>query len=171
MWLDRFSNHSTPSASPPPGRTSFQGGRRPSYQSHGGPLRPSAFSPRSSSLNVSAKLDASTSSSNSPRLLPNGSSLRQEVAPSPDFSNPLAVLEEIIGQKLHVQAEGVANDSGKGDGVKPGQLLDDIDFRGKSLVDFAEEEQEEPAEIAHLSSSTAEECEYVKLSFSSKNID
>lgn len=155
MWLDRFANQPTPGTSPPPSRSSFQAQRRPGHPIAGAPTRP-GFSPRSSSLNV-AKFNASTTSLNSPRLLPNGSGLRQEIAPPPDLTDPLAVLQDIVGQPL-VEEDG--------DGLKkarlskPAALSEDIDFAGRSLQDFLSADDEDGDEEAE-SALTIEECEYV----------
>ena len=162
MWLDRFSNHPTPSASPPPGRSSFQAGRRPSHQNLGAPYRGGGFSPRASSLNVSAKFNASTSSLNSPRLLPNGSALKQEIVPPADFSDPLAVLEEIVGKVLHKKVARGRHGSIEGSVERPSMLAEDIDFEGGSLRDFANHAAE-PVEAPFAPPQTAEECEYVYL--------
>ena len=159
MWLDRFSNQPTPGGSPPPSRSSFQAQRRPSHQVIGGPARP-GFSPRSSSLSV-AKFNASTTSLNSPRLLPNGSGLRKEIVPPPDLADPLAVLQDIVGESLE-QAE--SNESKEGILNESAELLGDIKFDGMSLQDFVDDEQTESKNQAE-SALTIEECEYVCLSY------
>ena len=157
MWLDRFSNQPTPGGSPPPSRSSFQAQRRPSHQVLGAPARP-GFSPRSSSLSV-AKLNASTTSLNSPRLLPNGSGLRQEIAPPPDLTDPLAVLQDIVGES----PKEVDSNEAKGSAPnKPAELVEQIKFDGMSLQDFADDEQTD-SEGQAGSALTIEECEYVCL--------
>ena len=166
MWLDRFSNHPTPGTSPPPSRSSFQAQRRPSHQVLGVPPRP-GFSPRSSSLSV-AKLNASTTSLNSPRLLPNGSGLRQEIAPPPDLSDPLAVLEEIVGKTLDEGREFNGHGADAGALGKPEEPVEDVDFGGKGLQDFLDEE-DEVADDQFSSAISIEECEYVCSSQGTKD--
>lgn len=161
MWLDRFSNHPTPSSSPPPGRSSFQASRRPSHLGQGNPHRP-GFSPRSSSLNVTGKFNSSTTSLNSPRLLANGSTLKQEIIPPPDRSDPLAVLEEIIGKPLPKESEDNVGKRAGQDTEKPVVLVEAVDFQGKSLQDFIEGALP-PTGSNHVSSQTVEECECVYL--------
>ena len=78
-------------------------------------------------------LIVSTTSLNSPRLLPHGSGLRQEIPPPPDLTDPLAVLQDIVGQPL-VEEDG--NGMEVGNLRKPASLVDDIKFDGRSLQEF-----------------------------------
>ena len=155
MWLDRFSNQPPPGSSPPPSRSSFQAQRRQGHQVTGAPARP-GFSPRSSSLNV-AKFNASTTSLNSPRLLPNGSGLRQEIPPPPDLTDPLAVLQDIVGQPL-VEEDG--NGMKAENSRKPTSLIEDVKFDGRTLQEFMDDRDVKGGEEVE-SALTIEECEYV----------
>ncbi|KAL9104000.1 MAG: hypothetical protein Q9163_001020 [Psora crenata] len=105
----------------------------PRHPSHLGPnasnnVRP-AFSPRSSSLNVSPKLNNSATSLNSLRL-GGGSGLRQEILPPPDVRDPLGVLEDVIGKTLRV-------DEGKTLEIKkPEVMIEDVEFGCLGLDEF-----------------------------------
>ena len=161
MWLDRFSAQSAPTGSPPPQHKSFAPApRRPSHLGPGAVTRP-GFSPRSSSLNVSGKLSSSNTSLNSPRL-PNGSHLKQQITPPADFTDPLKVLEEIVGRPLH-EADGGQESSQDGLGLeRPSELIEDVNFGGLGLVDFLHDRGDEYGlEIRDDTIHTAEECEYV----------
>ena len=138
MWgLDRFSGHSTPSGSPPPQNRSFSPApRRPSHLGPGLAAR-TAHSPRSSSLNVSGKYSSSTASLNSPRL-PNGSGLKQQITPPADLTNPLKLLEELVGRPIPDEDE-VPGEEGKDHLEKPTELVEDVDFGGLSIRDFLED--------------------------------
>lgn len=164
MWLDRFSGHSTPGGSPPPqNRSLSQSSRRPSHLVPGPSSRP-GFSPRSSSLNVSANFNSSTTSVNSPRL-PNGSSLRQEIVPPPDVPDPLEVLGKIVGKALH-DDNGINDITGATRvSKKPGEFVEAVEFNGLGLHAFVQKEsQDHELEVSGFEGSpeqTAEECEYV----------
>lgn len=161
MWLDRFSANPTPTGSPPPQQRSFSPGpRRPNLQGHGGVPRP-AFSPRSSSLNVSGKLNWSTTSLNSPRL-PNGSGLKQEITPPADYTDPLKALEGIVGKPLHASdgEHGILKNGARLE--RPAELVEDIDFSGLGLQDFLQrEDKEDVSDVLINTTQSAEECEYV----------
>ena len=164
MWgLDRFSGHSTPSASPPPQNRSFSPApRRPSHLGSGLAARP-PHSPRSSSFNVSSKYNSSTTSLNSQRL-PNGSGLKQQITPPADFTSPLQLLEEIVGRPLSEEDER-HGENGRLQLEKPAALVDDVDFGGRSIQDFLKDEEERD-HIGSLDSGgvpvqNAMECEYV----------
>ncbi|KAK4694546.1 vacuolar protein sorting-associated protein 52, partial [Lecanoromycetidae sp. Uapishka_2] len=135
MWLDRLSGHSTPSG-PPSNRSFSPAPQRPSQLGPGAASRP-GFSPRSSSLNVSAKFNSSTTSLNSPRL-PNGSSLKQQVTRPVDFTDPLKLLEEVIGKPLQDTdgQKGIMQDGRVHE--KPDELTGDIEFNGLGLQEFLE---------------------------------
>lgn len=166
MWgLDRFSGHSTPSGSPPPQNRSFSPApRRPSHLGPGLAARP-LHSPRSSSLNVSGRYNSSTTSLNSPRL-PNGSGLKQQIIPPADFTAPLKVLEGIVGRPISDEDEGHGED---GDGQhqleKPAELVEDVDFGGRSIHDFLDKEDDEEgirsSDSYDNTTQSAMECEYV----------
>jgi vacuolar protein sorting-associated protein 52 len=136
MWLERFSGQSSqtsPSNTPnrsysPAPRRSIQLG--PSTL----PRRP-GLSPRTSSLSA-ASLTGSTESLPGAARLPNGSSLKHELAssPTPDVPDPLDVLQRILG------AEHDDEDRTNGlvvNGEKPAHVVDDIDFGELSLEEFA----------------------------------
>ncbi len=154
VLLDRFSGHSTPSGPPPPNRSFSPGARRPSHLGPGAAARP-AFSPRSSSLNVT-KLNSSSTSLNSPRL-PNGSGLKQQVTPPVDFTDPLVVLEEVVGKP--VIEDGVHGEDAGAE--QSSELTQDIDFAGLSLKEFLQDENEGDIDEMDSATQSAEECEYV----------
>ena len=164
MWgFDRFSGHSTPSGSPPPQSRSFSPApRRPSHLGPG-PAARLTHSPRSSSLNVSGKYD-STTSLNSPRL-PNGSGLKQQITPSEDYTNPLKLLEDIVGRPLSDDDEAPHGEDGQSLLEKPAELVEDVDFGGRSIYDFLEDEgKREGIGVLDSYDNTAQsamECEYV----------
>ena len=165
MWLDRFSNHPTPSHSPPPplNRSHSPAPQRgPSQLGSGAPLRP-GYGPRISSLNSGSRATISTTSVNSQRL-PNGSALKHEVTPPADFSDPLEVLERIIGRQLPQQVAPIEHENEQKQVEKPPELVADVDFGGLSLTDFvgSEEIESKTPEIAsQMTAQTVEECEYV----------
>ena len=161
MWgLDRFSGHSTPSGSPPPQKRSFSPApRRPNHLGPGLAARP-PHSPRSSSL---SKYNSSTTSLNSQRL-PNGSGLKQQITPPADFTNPLQLLEEIVGRPISEEDKRHGED-GHVQLEKPAELVEDIDFGGRSIQDFLKGEEERD-DIGSLdayedTAQSAMECEYV----------
>ncbi|KAL8827134.1 MAG: hypothetical protein Q9191_003363 [Dirinaria sp. TL-2023a] len=168
MWLDRFSGHSTPSQSPPPpqNRSYSPAPQRPSGLGPGRPVRP-PYGPRTSSLNVSSKSNLSTTSLSSQRV-PNGSILRGQVSPPPDFADPLKVLEAVIGKSL--SEEKTQNGELNADEVleRPSQLVKEVDFGGLSLQDFARngvyEAGERGAEV-QKAAQTVEEYEGEKARF------
>ena len=161
MWLDRFSADPTPTGSHPPQQRSFSPGpRRPNLLGHGFAPRP-GFSPRSSSLNVSGKFNSSTTSLNSARL-PNGSGLKQQITLPPDSTDPLKVLEEIVGKPL-LQSDGEYEPLQNGARLeRPAELVEDITFSGLGLQNFVQrEENEDVSESLIQTTQSAEECEYV----------
>ena len=165
MWgLDRFSGHSTPSGSPPPQNRSLSPApRRPSHLGPGLATRP-PHSPRSSSLNVSSKFTSSSTSLNSPRL-PNGSSLKQQISPPTDFTDPVKLLEEIIGRPISNGDERETGDGRAAPLEKPTALVEDVDFNGQSIHDFLKDEDERHGtgdfESSGATAQSAMECEYV----------
>ena len=158
MWLDRLSGHS-PSASPPPALNRSHS-PAPGRSNHLAPSvagRPS-YGPRSSSLGLGSKPNASTTSLSSPRL-PNGSSLRQQIVPPPDISDPLEVLESIIGKGLDRKVNGFSADNSR-PLQKPTQLVQNVEFNGSSLLDFAAQTEEaKENEAQHANAETVKECE------------
>ena len=96
--------------------------------------------------------------------MPNGSGLKQQITPPPDFTDPVKLLEEIIGRPIPGENEG----HGKEDQdqlEKPAELVENVDFGGRSIHDFLEDEEEQDG-IGALESyddtaQSAMECEYV----------
>ena len=164
MWgLDRFSGHSTPSGSPPSQSRSFSPApRRPSHLGPGFAARP-PHSPRSSSFNASSRYNSSTTSLNSPRL-PNGSGLKQQMSPPADFTNPLQLLEEVIGRPIPDDGEEQGED-GQAHLEKPAGLIEDVEFRRRSIQDFLEDEDEcfsnSSLDAYGDTAQSVMECEYV----------
>ncbi|KAK5138582.1 hypothetical protein LTR08_000170 [Meristemomyces frigidus] len=139
MWLERFSgqsSHSTPAATPnralsPAPRRSVQLG--PSTL----PRRP-GLAPRTSSLLSGASLGGSTESLPAGERVPNGTTLKNELGGSRVRGVPDAVdiLRDILGPVLVEAGDG--GDGADLDHDKPAALVDDIDFGGLSLEEFAE---------------------------------
>lgn len=144
MWLDRLrEGQSSPTASPnravshsPAPRRSIQLG--PSTL----PRRP-GLSPRTSSLSAASQYGFTESASPAARI-PNGNTLKQELAGSlaAGVSDPLDVLTDILGP-LRKHDERVI----KAEDTQPDILIDDIDFNGLSLEDFANAAHAEHREI------------------------
>ena len=134
MWLERFSGQSGPStAASSPGRSSPAPRRSIQLGPSTLPRRP-GLSPRTSSLSV-ASLYNSTESLPSSAKVPNGSGLKNELSGSAaaDVPDPVEVLESILGPLQQGEKENgtyVANE-------RPTELLEDIDFSGLSLEEFA----------------------------------
>ena len=164
MWgLDRFSGHSTPSGSSPPQSRSYSPApRRPSHLGPSLAARP-PHSPRSSSYVASSRYNSSTTSLNSPRL-PNGSGLKQQITPPADFTDPLQLLEELIGRPISVDNEEHGDDN-QAHLEKPAELVEDVEFRGRSIQDFLEGENEclgiRSLDSYEDTTQSVMECEYV----------
>ncbi|OCK83514.1 Sac2 family protein [Lepidopterella palustris CBS 459.81] len=144
MWLDRFSAHSTPSATPPPqGRSYSPAPRRPYLGPGPGPLPPRpGLNPRSSSLSLPSPASSTTSLQAASRV-PNGAGRRRQGnnVPPANVPDPLRVLETILGGPPR---KGISEkDDGSKDvpPEKPAELAEDIDFEGLSLADFVEAEE------------------------------
>ena len=165
MWLDRFSDNNTPSASlplPAPQNRSYSPApRRPSHLTPGTSRRPS-YSPRASSLH-SGIGNASTTSLNSTRI-PNGSTLKQQISQS-DLVDPLEILAEVIGKPLVKEELGTKAAQGLEEFIKPTNLVEDVDFRGLSLVEFSSacDSNKDEKAANPITAQTVEECEYVYL--------
>lgn len=160
MWLDRFSVQSSPSGSPPPqGRAYSPAPRRGPYNTSTPSLPPRpGINPRSSSLSlISSASDISLPSAG---RLPNGSTLRNEVRATgaTDGSDPLAVLESIIGKPSKKRrADGSAVTQ------SPPDVIEDIDFGSLSLEAFATENQTNGTLAMHTHGYTAQSAaEYNK---------
>lgn len=162
MWLDRLSGQSTPSTSSTPAqsRSYSPAPRRSSHLAPGPPSRPS-YGPRTSSLGVGSNMNLSTTSLNSPRL-PNGSSLRQQISHPADVTDPLEVLEELLGKQSDKVVNGLGDQDGSTAARNPPHLVEKIDFEGLSLHTFADRASREETQVSRsLSAQTVEECEYV----------
>ena len=131
LWLNRFTDQATsreptPSATPnrissPAPRRSIQLGPSTSL-----PRRP-GIQPRTSSLSVTS-LAGSAESLPATARIPNGTSLKGQLAGSADVPDPLDVLASILGP---ISSNGTA------DGVEDYvEIADDIDFGDLSLEDF-----------------------------------
>lgn len=92
--------------------------------------------------------------------------MRQEIAPPPDLTDPLAILQDIVGKSL--QGNNI-NGTEAGTLDKPVELVEDIDFAGMSLHDLADQE-DAASEHQVRSDQTIEECEYVHLSLYVRNL-
>lgn len=135
MWLDRLSNQPTPSGSPlmGPSRSFSPAPRRPSHLAPGSSQRP-GYSPRSSSL---SRANSSTSSLPAQGRIPNGSTLKQEIIPPPNFDDPLQILEQIIGSPLRKKDDRSGGVEEEESAERPPELVEDIAFNGLTLRDFA----------------------------------
>lgn len=163
MWgLDRITANSTPSGTPPMRRDSYSPApRRPYPAPAPGPLPPRpGLTPRSSSLNLLSP-GASTTSLPSTARIPNGAHRQPSVrgrAPA-SVADPLQVLESILGAppRNPIQRDGHIGTIP----TKPDEVVEDIDFGGLSLQDFAAAEtpqrrREEP--VHTYSAQSIKEC-------------
>ena len=96
--------------------------------------------------------------------MPNGSGLKQQITPPADFTDPLRSLENIIGRPIPGEHEG-HEEEGQGHVEKPTELVQDIEFGGRSIHDFMEGEEERDG-VGSLkpiddAAQSAMECEYV----------
>jgi hypothetical protein len=159
MWaLDRLSAHSTPSGTPPPPRRdSYSPAPRRGYPP---PARP-GLPTRTSSLSLNTP---ATSSANLPSAarIPNGPGRRRPGTGGPvppNVPDPLQVLEAILGGPPRKPAAGKGDSAG--DVSRPEELVEEIDFGGLSLQDFAAAEVDpiQPASPVHTySTQSVEEC-------------
>ena len=177
MWgLDRITANSTPSGTPPMRSDSYSPAPRRPYPASGPgslPPRP-GLTPRSSSLNLLSP-GASTTSLSSTARIPNGARRQPSVrgrAP-PNVADPLRVLESILGgpPRRPIKREGDVGTIP----AKPDEVVQDIDFGGLSLHEFAtaeaprrrredsvntyrEQSVEECTSLCHIHSPTCEAC-------------
>ena len=104
---------------------------------------------------------------NSPRL-PNGSGLKQQIIPPADFTNPLKLLEEIVGRPIYDEGEEHGEEHGEERGFqleKPAELVEDVDFGGRSMQDFlnGEDDRHDIGSLDYYGdiAQSAMECKYV----------
>ena len=95
-----------------------------------------------------------------PGRVPNGSTLKQEITPPANFDDPLKVLSRVVGSPLHEEDDSV------NDGIvveNPPDLIEDIEFDGRSLhkfVDSTPEPKEECSATDYCGHGfSVEECE------------
>lgn len=164
MWLDRFSGNNSPSGSPPPSqnRSYSPAPRRSSHLAPGASVRPS-YNPRNSSTHLGVRSNASTTSLNSTKVS-HGSALKQQITPPADVIDPLEVLAALVGKPLpEVKLENGSTQNGV-EFKKPTHLVEDVEFNGLSLkefalADFSDKEGNEVNSVTTVQ--TVEECEYV----------
>jgi hypothetical protein len=164
MWLDRLSGQSSPAGSPPPhGRSYSPAPKRPSHLGPGHVSGRPAFSPQSSSLSL--PLNALNTSLQGTGRRSNGSTSKQSKSAPPreHVSDPLRVLEQIIGGPLKVHTERIPLTTH----VRP-EDIDDVDFGQLSLQDVASGAAgtgNENGAFSNRKPRTAEECTYRILRF------
>ncbi|EFW14852.1 vacuolar protein sorting-associated protein 52 [Coccidioides posadasii str. Silveira] len=141
MWLDRFSGHSSSPGAPSPFYRQASPVPRSSLNASNQPSRP-PFNARSSSLSLSSVVNASTSSLPGAVRQTNGSALRTGATKDANVSDPLAVLQGIIGKQtiLHESENSRLAPEVLG---KPENLIEDIDFGELSLEDYANKKDEQ----------------------------
>ena len=140
MWLERFSgqsSQSTPTASPNRAFSPAPGLARKSTQLGPStlPRRP-GLQPRTSSLSA-ASFGESTESLPATARIVNGTNLRHELGGSraANVRNPLEILQNILGPSAQVRDDSSTQLAGEVE--KPSVLVDDLDFGGLSLEQFA----------------------------------
>lgn len=109
------------------------------------------------------KANASTTSLNSTKV-PHGSALKQQITPPADLVDSLKALAAVVGKPL--PEENLENRSTQNDVEvkRPARLIEDIDFSGLGLKEFALVDFGDKQEIRVNSVTTVqtvEECEYV----------
>lgn len=162
MFLDRFSNQVTPSASPPSAQRSQSPlpPRRPANLATN--LSRPHYNARSSSLSLISRANSSTGSLPGGSRAVNGSTLRQEMTPPPYVQDPLNVLERIIGTPVTREA---LDDTADHAIERPDTMVEDIDFSGLSLEDFANgasvRRDSIESEPRYYNAQSVEECMYV----------
>ena len=156
MWLNRSAAQNPSSASPPPRDRPFSPAtaspRRSSHLTPNPlPQRPGLPS-RASSLSLTS--NASNENLAGPKRAPNGSSLKHELSASPvaNVPDPLDVLEGIIGTPFKQGEEDVSEKRGRAVNTGSQDLVQDIDFGGLSLQEFATADR--PARPSRPRSST-----------------
>ena len=127
-------------------------------------LRP-ALDPRSSSLSLLSRANTSTGSVTTTIQNGTGSALKPEIAPPTNIKDPLDVLHTLIGSALGEEHVSQDTETEIGVGRRPNKLVEDIDFHGISLGEFAgtgalsKSEADRPLQERIIQST--EQCEYV----------
>ena len=131
MWKDRFSGHSTPSASPVPWNRSGSPApqRRPSHLAPNGPPRRPGLPQRVTSW--SGLTNGSTDFLPPNARAPNASGLREQLSSTVVSGNhdPLHALHEILGLKQEKISAAT---------LKESDFVEDVEFGGLSLQAFVE---------------------------------
>ena len=109
------------------------------------------------------KANASTTSLNSTKV-PHGSALKQQITPPADLIDPLKALAVVVGKPL--PGENLENGSTQNDTEvkRPARLIEDIEFSGLGLKEFALVDFSDKQDIrvdSVTTVQTVEECEYV----------
>lgn len=165
MWgLDRLAAQATPSGTPPPRRDYSPAPRRPYPGGGPGPLPPRPGLPtRTSSLSLLNSPASSSASLPSTARIPNGAGRRRQGTggpPPPDIPDPLQVLESILGgpPRKPVAAKG---DSQTAAVDRPDEIVEEIDFGGLSLHEFATADaagSRHSSSVHTYSAQSVEEC-------------
>jgi hypothetical protein len=163
MWgLDRLSSYSTPSGTPPPRHDSYSPAPRRGYPASGPgalPPRPGLV-PRTSSLSLISP-NASTTNFSSAARVPNGGPRRRPTGDGlHNGPDPVQVLASIMGgapRKPLISSGGKEHVFPR----KPEEVVEEIDFGGLSLQDFAAEtprEHKRDPSVHTYSAQSVEEC-------------
>jgi hypothetical protein len=163
MWgLDRLSSYSTPSGTPPPRHDSYSPAPRRGYPAPGPgalPPRPGLI-PRTSSLSLISP-NASTTNFPSTARAPNGGPRRRPTGGGlHNGPDPVQVLASIMGgmpRKPLVSSDEREHVFPR----RPEVVVEEIDFGGLSLQDFAAEAPREHKRVPSVhtySAQSVEEC-------------
>ncbi|KAF2821146.1 Vps52-domain-containing protein [Ophiobolus disseminans] len=169
MWgLDRLSAYSTPSGTPPPRRDSYSPAPRRGYPAPGpGPLpaRPGLV-PRTTSLSLISPASSTTSLPATVRA-PNGGPRRRATGGLHHGPDPIQVLASIMGGLPQKPLAGTGEKQ-QPIAEKPKVVVDEIDFGGLSLHDFAADtprEHQQPTSVHTYSAQSVEEYDNEKDKF------
>jgi hypothetical protein len=162
MWgLDRLSSYSTPSGTPPPRRDSYSPAPRRGPTARGpSPLPPRpGLVPRTTSLSLISP-NASTTSLPANARAPNGGPRRRPTGGLHHGPDPVQVLASIMGGLPRKPLSG-SGEKEQDIPQKPEVVVDEIDFGGLTLHDFAAQaprEQQQPTSVHTYSAQSVEEC-------------
>lgn len=152
MWLDRFSGHSTPSASPVPwSRSNAPVPPRRSSQFNQNALPPKRPGLPQRVTSWSGLTNGSTDNLPASARVPTASTLRDQlVSPQTNGSDPLNALQEIL------RTTGLRETSAQDQEIQltDGDLVEDINFGEFSLQAFAD------SQPAHISEGTTREASF-----------